>query len=244
MLLHPSPFPGSGAGVATGPFTNAQVAAMFGGGIKGAAYDFADGSRLSVNADGGGGTPALGEACRWAADLSPNANHLRNTVSTVTRRANGIETSGTSYGLFNLPGAGDWPVIPQPVTIVVRLEQLAFAGNNARLIWSNQSVAGLLQGPSSGGVQFYAGAYGASVNPGLVTESTIEGVLNGSLGSTALNGAQPLSNDAGNSGIDGLVLGSDAGGANATRMRFRKLVVIGRLLNANERAGVLAWAST
>lgn len=223
----------------TGPI---NPASLFGAGERGAYYNFTDGTTLAVNADGTGGTPAIGAACSSALDLSPNGHRLRNTVGSVTRRANGIETSGTSYGLFNMTGYGDWPNIPMPFEIVACVEQLAFSGADARLLSAYGNGVYYLQGTTSGRVRPFAAVYGTEVNPGLSTEFVLDTYFDGGASTLSLDGAPMLASPM-NSGqaLDGLVLGSHSSGTAATQGRFKHLLVIGRALTTAERAGVLKW---
>lgn len=214
---------------------------LFGAGEKGGYYNFTDGNSLAVNADGTGGVPAVGGACRSALDLSPNGNRLRNTVSSVTRRVNGIETAGAYYGLFNFAGYGDWPSISQPFEVVACIEQLAFAGTDARILASGVNVPWyLLQGSASGKVRFFDSVYGTEVDPGLATEFVIDG-LYGAEVKVALDGGAMIASTGNGQPLSGLFLGSDSAGNSSTRIRFKHLLAIGRALTTTERAGVVQW---
>ena len=230
----------SGAG--GGGFTT--IAALFASGEKGAYYDFTDKSRLAVNADGSGGSPANGGTAKWAADQSPNANHLRNTVASVAVGATGVTTSGSNYGLFNMSGFGNWPLIPQPFEIVVALEQIAYAGDNARIIGDQDTSWSLLQGSSSGDARFLGINYGLQKSLGIGAEVTLDILTNGASSAIGLNGgAMAAETGSGSAGLNALCLGSTAGGNSAAQVRFKRLLVIGRALTPSERAGVLAWVS-
>lgn len=221
----------------TGPI---DPATLFGIGMAGGYYNFTDGASLAVNADGSGGVPAIGAACRSALDKSPNGNRLRNTVVTATRRASGIETGGANYGLFNIAGFGNWPLIPQPYEVVACLEQLAYAGTDARIIGANGLV--LRQAATSGAVSFVASGTGVELNPGLNIEFVIDGYFSGSLSTVALNGgAMQASAAQGGGACDGMVIGSNTGGGAPTQVRFKHLLVIGRALTTGERSGVVQW---
>ena len=241
MIAFPSPIFAKGGGPppVVGPI---DPATLFTGGMRGGYYNFTDGASLAINSDGSGGTPAIGGACRSVLDKSPNGNRLRNTVSSVTRRANGIETSGTNYGLFNFAGFGDWPVITQPFEIVACFEQLAFAGSDNRILAAGISTPlYLLQGSASGKVRFFDSIYGPEVNPGLNSEAVIDGFCNGSETTVALNGAAPIAGNGNGQPLTGLVLGSDSAANLPTQIRFKHLLAIGRALTTAERAGVLLW---
>ena len=225
------------------PFT---IAGLFAAGEKGAFYDFTDAARLAVNGDGSGGPPAVGGAVKWAADQSPNANHLRTNQSAnlPTWSAAGLTTSGAGFGLFNMAGFGDWANIPQPFEIVLCIEQIAYAGSDSRILSAGPSVPWwLLQGPASGNVRFYDGSYGAAINPGIGSQCTIDGLADGGNGLVGINGGAMVASPGVGQPLNGLVLGCDAGGGSPTRIRFKRLVVVGRALSAAERAGAVAWAS-
>ena len=227
-------------GVGGGGFTT--VAALFASGEKGAFYDFTDKGKLAVNADGSGGSPANGGTARWAVDQSPNANHLRNTVASVAVGATWITTSGSNYGLFNMSGFGNWPSLPQPFEIVVALEQIAYAGDNARIIGDQDTSWSLLQGSSSGDARFLGINYGLQKSLGIGAEVTLDILTNGATSAIGLNGAaMTAETGSGSAGLNALCLGSSAGGNAAAPIRFKRLLVIGRALTTAERAGVLAW---
>ncbi len=242
MLYFPAPLFAKAEGgppPAIGPI---DPATLFGASEKGGYYNFTDAASLAINADGTGGVPAVDGACRSVLDKSPNGNRLRNTVSSVTRRANGIETSGTGYGLFNFATVGDWPNIPQPFEIVARIEQIAFAAADRRILQANVGTFFILQGAAAGDVRAYAGAYGPAVAPGIAAEFTLDFFASGASSTQALDGgAMSAAFNSGGAPLDGLVLGSDAGGNNATQTRFEHLLVIDRALTTAERAGVAAW---
>lgn len=217
-------------------------ATLFGGGMKGGYYNFTDAATLAVNADGTGGVPTVGGACRSVLDLGPNGNRLRNTVTSATRRANGVETSGTNYGLFNFATVGDWPSIPQPFEIIACVEQIAFAATDAALLTSGPSVPfGLHQATSSGKVRFYDGTAGLELNPGVAAEFVIDGYFFGADGLVGLNGAAMVSSPGGGQPLSGLILGSNSGGNQRTQTRFKHLLAIGRALTPAERTGVTLW---
>lgn len=240
MIGLASPMFGKGDQAPPPPSGPIDPATLFVGGTAGAYYNFTEAASLAVNADGTGGVPAIGAACRSALDKSPNGNRLRNTVASVIRRANGIETSGSNYGLFNMAGFGDWPTIPQPYEVVACLEQLAHGGTDRRIIGANG--LSLLQGATSGAVRFVASGNGIELNPGLNSEFVIDGYFSGALSSVAIDGG-PMQPSAGQGGgsCDGMVLGSNTGGGAPTQVRFKHLLVIGRALTAAERAGVVQW---
>ncbi len=241
MIAFPSPLfaKADGPPPVVGPI---DPASLFTGGIKGAYYNFSDGASLAVNADGSGGTPAIGAACRSVLDKSGNGNRLRNTVSSVTRRTSGIETSGTNYGLFNFAGFGDWPTIPQPFEIIACIDQLAFNGTDSRILSAGTNTPWfLLQGSSSGKVRFYDSIYGPEVNPGLNSEAVIDGYCFGAETIVALNGGTPIAGNGNGQPLNGMFLGSDPGGNAPAQIRFKHLLAIGRALTAAERASVLLW---
>lgn len=219
-------------------------ATLFGAGEKGAYYNFTDGGSLAINADGTGGVPAIGAACRSALDLSPNGNRLRNTVSSVTRGATGVETSGTGYGLFNFAGYGDWPNIPQAFEIVACMEQIGFAGVDGRILSSGVNVPWyLLQGSASGKIRFYDSIYGTEVDPGIGVEFVIDGYSDGANTTVALDGGAMIASSGFNQPLNGIFLGSDPGGSAAAPIRFKHLLAIGRALTGAERTGVVQWMS-
>lgn len=217
-------------------------ATLFGGGMKGAYYNFTDAGTLAVNADGTGGVPAIGAACRSVLDKSPNANRLRNTVSSVTRHAGGIDTVGANYGLFNFAGFGDWPIIPQPFEVVACLEQLAHAGTDARILAAGTNTPWyLLQGAVAGNVRFFDSVYGTETSPGLSASFVIDGYFYGGESSLALNGGAMIASAGNGQPLSGLCLGSDANGNSPTQIRFKHLLAIGRALTPTERSGVVQW---
>lgn len=217
-------------------------ATLFGAGEKGGYYNFTDGASLAVNADGTGGVPGVGAECRSALDLSPNGNRLRNTVNAVTRRVNGIETAGANYGLFNFAGFGDWPSIPQPFELVACIEQIAFAGTDARALAAGTSTPWyLLQGSASGKMRFFDSVYGTEVAPGLGTEFVIDGYFSGANTTVAINGGAMIASTGNGQPLNGIFLGSDSGGNVSTQIRFKHLLAIGRALTAAERSGVVQW---
>lgn len=240
MIGFATPLFGRGENAPPPPAGPIDPTTLFVGGIKGGYYDFTDGASMAVNADGTGGVPAVGAACRSVLDKSGNANRLRNTVGTVTRRATGIETSGASYGLFNMGGFGDWPGFDQPFEIVTCLEQLAYAGNDGRIIASDG--AALLQGAASGEIRQFAGGNGATVGLGLNAEKVIDAFYHGTSSGIAIDGGAMVPGPAtGGAQMTALVLGSTTGGGNPTQIRVKHLLVIARALSANERAGVVQW---
>ena len=232
----------SAVAVATGPFV---MSSLFASGEKGGYYDFTDGAKLAVNGDGTGGTPSVGSACKWAIDLSPNNNHLRNTVSSVTRRTNGIETSGTGYGLYNLPSLGhSWANLPEPYEIICCLEQISYAGADRRILAGDANGTWyLLQGAATGEVRFYAGGYGNAMAAGLGTEFTVDGTFAGTGRQQSLNGGALSTSGVGNTSISGIALGSTDAGNSPAPIRFKRMLIIGRVLTSVERAGAYAWAS-
>lgn len=225
------------------PVPFAGVAALFAAGQKGAYYDFTDRSKLAVNGDGTGGSPVIGGAARWAVDQSPNGNHLRNTAgSSVAVFSNGIATSGTGLGLYNAPGHGGWPQIAPPFVLVTTFEQLSYAGVDRRIL--DMSATFLLQGTSSGRVRTHSTAsYGTEMAADMGAEVTVEANFNGSASSIALNGGAPITFDLPLQAAFQLLLGSDSGGNNAVAVRFKRLFIREGVLNAVDRAGIVAWAS-
>jgi len=241
MGIFPTPFfaKADGPPPVIGPL---NPATLFGAGEKGGYYNFTDADTLAVNADGTGGAPAIGAACRSVLDLGPNGNRLRNTVSSVTRRANGIETAGVNYGLFNFAGFGDWPSIPQPFEVVACIEQLGFGGTDRRILASGVSVPWyLLQGSASGKVRFFDSVYGTEVSPGLSVEFVIDGYFFGANTTLAINGGAMIASTGNGQPLNGLFLGSDASGNVPTQIRFKHLLAIGRALTPAERSGVVQW---
>lgn len=229
---------GSGSsGGGGGPF---DIDDLFALGEDGGYWDFTDGATLAVNADGTGGTPALNASCKWASDLSPNANHLRNTVSTVTRRTGGIETDGAGYGLFNMAGFGNWPSIAQPFEVFIAMQLLAAETTDDRIIGSGG--ANLLAGTASGKVRGFAGSYGTEFTPGLTTDFTLDLLFHGASSLAGMNTDSPsASADPGGGSLDALAVGSGTGGTVATALLVKRLVVLSRALTAGERTGVYAW---
>jgi len=228
-----------GAGGSPPPFS---IGSLFASAEKGAYYDFTDATKLAVNADGTGGSPAIGAVTRWAVDQSPNGNHLRNTTGSSTlRRANGVETSGAGYGLFNMAGFGGWPGIADPVEIVATLEQKTFAATDAIIIGSSNTS--FRQGSASGKARPFATVYGTEINPGLLTEFTVDLLFNGSGGLIGLNGGAMQASSTTSGALDALALGSGTGGGGSSQIRFKRLLMVGRALTAAERAGAVAWAS-
>lgn len=215
---------------------------LFGGGMMGAYFNFTDANTLAVNADGSGGVPAIGAACRSVLDKSPNANRLRNTVSSVTRQTGGIDTVGVNYGLFNFAGAGDWPSIPQPFEVVACFEQLAFAGSDARILAAGVNTPWyLLQGTTSGKVRFFDSIYGTEIDPGLSASVVIDGYSFGAETKLSLNGGAMIASSGNGQPLSGLCLGSGASGNSPTQTRFKHLLAIGRALTPTERSGVVQW---
>ena len=228
--------------VPSGPFA---MASLFAAGEKGAYYDFTDGAKLAVNGDGTGGSPVVGAACKWAIDLSPNNNHLRNTVSSVTRRANGIETSGTGYGLYNLPSLGhSWTNLPEPFEVLCCLEQKGYAGVDRRILAPDANGQWyLLQGAASGEVRFYSSGYGDTMTAGVGTEFTVDGSFSTTGRQQSLNGAAMGGSAGGASSLNGIALGSTDAGNSPAPIRFKRLLILGRTLTSTERAGAYAWAT-
>lgn len=224
--------------------TFAGMASLFTAAEKGAYYDFTDGAKLAVNADGTGGTPSVGSAVRWAADQSPNGNHLRNTTGTVpTRRANGVETTGTGYGLFNMPGFGNWPANGTPYEMLACLEQKTFTATDNYIIGFGGGYLGLLEGSSSGNVRFKSTGYSPEYAPGLLTEYTVDGAFNGASSQFSFNNGSFVTASTTSATNDSVLIGSAGNGAVCSAVRVKRLLFIGRLLTATERAGVYAWAS-
>ena len=226
----------------TGPGTDfGGLPALFAAGQKGAYYDFTNPLKLAVNADGSGGVPTVGATAKWAADQSPNGNHLRNTVGTVTVTEQGVVTSGSNYGLFNMRGHGDWPAIETGYEIIATLEQLAFGGTDRRLI--DLGGPSLLQGSASGRIRAYSSGYGGEVAPELATEFTVHLLFDANGSSIAINGGAPRTDNLSFRPCAQFVLGSDLGGTNAAAIRFKRLFVRAGRLNPSDRAGVAAWTS-
>lgn len=221
----------------------AGMASLFAAAEKGGYYDFTDGTKLAVNADGSGGSPAVGSLVRWAVDQSPNGNHLRNTTGTVpTRRANGVETTGTGYGLFNMAGFGGWPANAPPYEVVVCLEQKTFTATGNIIV--GLGGAGLVEGTSSGKVRFQSSTdYSAEYSPGLLTEYTVDGAFSGGTSQFSFNNGAFATIPVATATNDSLTLGSGTGGGANTAVRVKRLVVINRLLTTAERAGAYAWAT-
>lgn len=247
MLIQSMPYPGGGAPpVPPAPYTRAEVVALFAGGIKGAVYDFTDGATLAVSADGSGGVPAIGSTLKWAIDLGPNGNHLRNTLpdGLPVRRATGVETSGTNYGLFNTATLGDWPAIPEPFEFVGCMEQLTYAFNG-RVIGLSPDADGaiLLQSGATGAIRFANGSLGPELAPGLTTEFTLAANFSSGARTQSLNGGAPQDLGFGAASANALWIGASAPGGPYAKVRFKRLLVIGRALTAGERIGVTGWAS-
>jgi hypothetical protein len=221
------------------------VIALFGTGILGAAYDFADRAKLAVNADGTGGPPGIGNAVKWAVDQSPNGNHLRNTMASgmPVCRARGIETSGTNYGLFSIPTLGDWPAMAEPFEIIGTMEQLTYSFNGRLLGLANASTPVLMQSGASGAIRFENGDLGPNLSPGLNREFTLAASFSSTARTQSLDGGIPQNLGLGNATVSALLLGSNYDGTNLARIRFKRLLIIGRALNAAERSGVAAWAA-
>jgi hypothetical protein len=229
----------SAAIVPSGPFT---MASLFVAAEKGAYYDFTDGTKLAVNADGSGGSPSVGSMVRWAVDQSPNGNHLRNTTGTVpTRRANGVETTGTGYGLFNMAGFGNWPAFSQPAEMIVCLEQKTFTATDNYIV--SCGTCRFVEGTSSGKVRFLDGNYSAEFTPGLNAEYMAHAVFNGAQSQFGFNGGALTSTATLNGGLSEMTIGSGTGGGGVTAVRVKRLLVINRLLTMAERAGAYAWAT-
>lgn len=224
---------------AIGPIDPAN---LFGAGEKGGYYNFTDAATLAINADGTGGVPTVGVACRSVLDKSPNGNRLRNTVGSVTRRAAGVETDGIGYGLFNFAGFGDWPTIPQPLEIVACIEQIAFAGTDSMILTAGPATPlYLLQGSASGKVRGFDGGYGTEVNPGLGVEFVIDTYFDGANALVGVDGGSMLASTGVGQALSGLTLGSNPGGSGATQIRFKHLLAIDRALTPSERGGVVQW---
>ena len=225
----------------------AGMASLFAAAEKGAYYDFTDGTKLAVNSDGTGGPPSIGSACKWAVDLSPNLNHLRTNQTTglPLRRVNGLETSGTNYGLFNTSGFGNWPNIVEPFEIICTLEQIAYAGTDKIMLAFDGSLSpGLVQGASSGQVRFYSGGYAPDMAMPLATEATVEYFSSSTVREQRLNNGSPVTAGTGASSITSVYLGTGSGGGTSgTQTRFKRMLIIGRVLTSVERAGAYAWAS-
>ena len=216
-------------------------ATLFGASEKGTYYNFTNGASLAVNADGTGGTPAVGAACSSVLDLSPNGNRLRNTVGSVTRRANGVETSGAGYGLFNMAGFGDWPAFGAPYEIMICFEQMAYGSTYARIIGSGGGPWGLLQSTASGQIAWFDSTLEADVAMPIGQESVFHVATISGGCFYALDGGTPVTFGGAGTGLDGIVLGSGSGGGNNVQMRVKHLLVIGRALTAGERSGVVQW---
>lgn len=217
------------------------MASLFAAQQKGAYFDFTDVTNLAVNPDGTGGAPVVGGTARWCRDLGPNANHLRNTVSSVSVRNNGVVTSGSNYGLFNMPGFGNWSPIFEPLTMVACLELLSFASTDDRIIGSNGSGQ-ILQGTSAGAVRLFSN-YSPEVQPGLAREFLITGIWNGARSSLALNADPAIAWSSANGGMDALCLGSGTGPGPCAAVRFKRLFVREGLLSSSDLRGVLSWAA-
>lgn len=223
----------------------AGMASLFAAAEKGGYWDFVDGTKLAINADGTGGTPAVGSAVKWAVDQSPNANHLRNTTaSTVMRRANGVETDGTGYGLFNFSGFGNWPTVVNPFEVVACLEQKTFTATGNNIINMGGGLLGLVEGTSSGKVRFRSNPdYSPEYTPGLLTEYTLDCYLSAAQSEFSFNNSAFVTNSMATNSISELTIGSAANGTINSAVRIKRLLVVGRKLTTAERAGVYAWAS-
>ena len=241
MLVFASPLFNGSSGAAPPASGPIDPATVFQAGASGDYWDFTDAVTLAVNADGTGGVPAIDGACRWASGKRGIIN-LRNTVSSCTRRSNGIETTGVNYGLFCLSGFG-WPGnIPQPYEIMFAFEQLAYAGNDTRIFCSGGASHQVLQGPASGSIRQFLTNYGASHSLPLNTEAVFDGLANGTNSASALNnGAMIDGGESGTFALQGIALGSADGGSSATRVRFKRMLVIGRALTSAERSGLTQW---
>ena len=215
--------------------------ALFSARQKGAFFDFADLSLLGVNADGTGGPPSPGGSARWARDLSPNANHLRNTVSSVIARSDGVVTSGTDYGLFNMQGYGNWPVIAEPLSMIVCLEILSFGAVDDRIIGSN-GTGQILQGRSPGSVRLFSN-YSPEVQPGLRRTFVISALWDGPRSLVAIDGEEPVRWASAGGAMDALCLGSGTGPGPCAEVRFKRLFVREGLLSPADRAGVMEWVA-
>ncbi|MCW3798616.1 hypothetical protein OMW55_12445 [Sphingomonas sp. BN140010] len=215
--------------------------ALFSAGQKGAYYDFTNRTKLAVNADGSGGSPGIGATARWAVDQSPNGNHLRNTVGTVSVVDNGIVTSGSNYGLFNMGGFGDWPRVDPPFELIATLQQEGYGGIDARLL--DLGGVSLLQGSRSGKIRAFASGYGSEVAPGLAADFTVHLIFNGPASSIAINGAPPSTDNLAAQPCTQVVVGSDVGGNNAVPVRVKRLFIRSGALNQVDRAGVMTWVS-
>ena len=244
MIIQSMPYP-SGPAVPVTAYSTAQVVALFTTNILGAAYDFTDGTKLAINADGTGGSPAMDGVVRWAVDQSPNGNHLRNTLPSglPVRRANGVETSGTAYGLFNQAGNGTWANIAEPYEIVGRFAQITHSANGRILGLANNASTAFLQGATSGNVEFFSGNAGPALAPGLNTEFTIDGLFTAAARTQSLNGGASQDLGLAAASVGALTLGSTDGGASFAAIRFKRLLIIGRALTGAERAGVTAWVA-
>jgi len=217
------------------------MAALFSAGQKGAYYDFTNLAMLAVNADGSGGAPSVGGSARWAQDLGPNTNHLRNTVSSVGVRSDGIATSGSNYGLFNMRGFGDWPVIAEPLTMVACLEILSFGSTDDRIVGSNGSGQ-ILQGLNSGAIRLFSN-YSPEVQPGLRRRFVISATWDGPRSSIAIDGDAPMQWASAGGAMDALCLGSGTGPGPCAEVHFKRLFVREGLLTALNRKGVESWAA-
>jgi hypothetical protein len=217
----------SAAIVPSGPFT---MASLFVAAEKGAYYDFTDGTKLAVNADGSGGSPSVGSMVRpYPVPVVP------------TRRANGVETTGTGYGLFNMAGFGNWPAFSQPAEMIVCLEQKTFTATDNYIV--SCGTCRFVEGTSSGKVRFLDGNYSAEFTPGLNAEYMAHAVFNGAQSQFGFNGGALTSTATLNGGLSEMTIGSGTGGGGVTAVRVKRLLVINRLLTMAERAGAYAWAT-
>lgn len=217
------------------------MTALFAKAQKGAYFDFTDLNTLAVNPDGSGGGPAMGGTARWAVDQSGNSNHLRKTVTSVDTVQGGIATSGTGYGLFNMPGFGNFSVLAEPFSMIVTLEVLAFGSTDDRIVGSTGGGQ-ILQGTGPGKIRLFNN-YSPEVTIGLKQEVTVCGVWNGSRSSVAINDDAPIPWGSVGASMDALCLGCSTGGTPASAIRFKRLFVREGLLTALERSGVIAWAA-
>ncbi|URD62217.1 hypothetical protein M8312_06860 [Sphingomonas sp. KRR8] len=216
------------------------VATLFSARQKGGYYDFTDLSTLAANSDGSGSAVAIGGDARWCRDLSPNGNHLRNIISSVVVQPHGVATSGTNYGLFNMPGFGNWPMIAEPITMVACFEILSFGATDDRLIGSSGSGQ-ILQGTRAGSIRLFSN-YSPEVVPGLNREVVVTGVWNGPKSSIALNRDTPITWTSSGGAMNALCIGSATGPGPCAAVRFKRLFVREGLLSTTDRDGVLSWA--
>ena len=217
MIGLPSPLFAKGDAAPPPVIGPIDPATLFGSGELGAYYNFTAASTLAVNADGTGGAPAVGATCRSVLDLSPNGNRLNNAANTATRRANGVETSGTSDGLIN---ANSWPTINPPHEVVISFEQIAHAGVDKNIM--SGGTWQFIQ-RASGKVALFNGSYGPDIDAPIGVETIADLIT---------PGGQPLF---------GMIIGSNFGGTNPTQVRFKHLLIIARALTTTEREGVTQW---